>query len=76
MVVLGLGSLEGSSTSRYQLALGLLLSREVLHLQETVQVYDPVFSAVDKRALSQLGWKVMSAYAVLWCLTLGFCPNI
>ena len=59
MKVYGLGSLETSHPARYQLALALVLSSDLLPgLKCPVEVYDPIFTEVDKHVLRTFACKV------------------
>jgi hypothetical protein len=55
MVILGLGSPASSATSRLQLALALVLAEHLgIKLSpETMELYDPVFTPVDRGVLSR-----------------------
>lgn len=56
LVVYGLGSMQSSLTSRYQLALVLLLMHELLpQLSGPPIVFDPAFSEADMALLKHLG---------------------
>ena len=58
MIILGLGSVGNSITSRYQLALALLLAEELPQLQSSLSVRDPVLTELDKRLLGECHVKV------------------
>lgn len=51
VVIMGLGSVENSAISRYQLALILLLAENLPQTQGHVQARDPVFTVLDKDVL-------------------------
>jgi hypothetical protein len=64
LISYGLGSVDENLSSRYQLALFLLLIDEIRSFKEaslnTPELYDPVFNQVDKHLLtSVLGLKVL-----------------
>lgn len=58
VVVIGLGSIEASVPSRFQMALTLLLVDGFEHFQGPIRVRDPCFSAIDRQILADLGCKV------------------
>ena len=63
MAIYGLGSLETNRAARFQLALAMVLSVSCLiGLKTAVEVYDPIFSEVDKEVLRAYGCKVPHCY--------------
>lgn len=65
LICYGLGSFDESLSSRYQLALLLLILEEIdafnhIHLQLT-ELYDPVFNEIDKHLLTKVFGFVVSS---------------
>ena len=59
VVILGLGSVERSLASRYQLALALLLAESFEGLTSPIKVRDPVLTELDKQVLNELKCQVI-----------------
>lgn len=64
VVILGLGSLERSIASRYQLALALLMIEEFSKVQHPVLVRDPVLTELDKTILKECQCQVIHPHSV------------
>ncbi|GBF96544.1 hypothetical protein Rsub_09127 [Raphidocelis subcapitata] len=60
LVVYGLGCIEDSRTSRYQLALVLALSGLLPGLSSPPQLFDPAFSELDAALLARLGLRLIA----------------
>jgi len=61
IVCFGIGSISSSKTSQYQLALLLNLSKK---FQSPVEVFDPIFSELDKKILLELKLILLSENCV------------
>ncbi|XP_042409207.1 protein SENSITIVITY TO RED LIGHT REDUCED 1-like isoform X3 [Zingiber officinale] len=59
MVVYGVGSIESSAPSRFQLALAVLLRRDLGPSVPSLEVFDPVLSATECAVLAALGGTVI-----------------
>ncbi|KAK3025257.1 hypothetical protein RJ639_044499 [Escallonia herrerae] len=59
MVVYGIGSIESSESSRWQLALAILMKRKFSWIG-CMEVFDPVISLSESRVLEALGFSVLS----------------
>lgn len=59
MVVYGVGSIESSGPSRLQLALAVLLRRDLGPSVPSLEVFDPVLSATECAVLAALGGTVI-----------------
>ncbi|KAG0049459.1 hypothetical protein BGZ83_005755 [Gryganskiella cystojenkinii] len=60
IICYGIGSIESSKNSQYQLALALCL-KEILQISGTVSIYDPVMSKYDSDLARDLGFIALSA---------------
>ncbi|KAF9427611.1 sensitivity to red-light reduced protein [Entomortierella beljakovae] len=60
MVFYGIGCIESSRNSQFQLALGLCL-KEILKITGTVSISDPVMTEYDKKLIEKLGLLVLKA---------------
>ena len=62
VVILGLGSLERSMASRYQLALVLLMVEQFPHLHFPMRVRDPVLTELDRAILKKCHCQVINLF--------------
>lgn len=60
LVVYGVGCIEDSRVSRYQLALALLLKDLLPGLAAPPELYDPAFSELDRALLARLGLELIA----------------
>ncbi|KAG5534661.1 hypothetical protein RHGRI_022700 [Rhododendron griersonianum] len=60
MVIYGLGSMEYSYISQYQLALVILLKRDFSHWIGGVEVFDPMMSPADCKVVEMFGCSVLA----------------
>lgn len=78
MVFYGIGSIESSRNSQFQMALGLCL-KEILQISGTMAIFDPVMTEYDKQLAEQLGFNVLKvndqARQVFHTKTLLYMPH-
>ncbi|KAK6230871.1 hypothetical protein QUC31_002389 [Theobroma cacao] len=60
MVIYALGSLEEGKSSKYQLAIALLLQQDFFNWITSIEVFDPVLSPTDIIVLEKLGCTVLT----------------
>ncbi|WRX28759.1 SRR1-like domain - like 3, partial [Theobroma cacao] len=60
MVIYALGSLEEGNSSKYQLAVALLLQQDFFNWITSIEVFDPVLSPTDIIVLEKLGCTVLT----------------
>ncbi|XP_021288815.1 SRR1-like protein [Herrania umbratica] len=60
MVIYALGSLEEGKSSKYQLAIALLLQQDFFNWITSIEVFDPVLSPTDIIVLKKLGCTVLT----------------
>ncbi|KAJ4965556.1 hypothetical protein NE237_017405 [Protea cynaroides] len=60
MVIYALGSIESNYSSRFQLALAILLKRDFSHWIGDIEAYDPIISVTDTKIMEALGCSVLS----------------
>ncbi|KAG0199225.1 hypothetical protein BGX28_007452 [Mortierella sp. GBA30] len=58
MICYGIGSIESSRNSQFQLALGLCL-KEILKVSGTISIFDPAMTEYDQRLVEKLGMDVL-----------------
>ncbi|KAF8931489.1 hypothetical protein BGZ58_007590 [Dissophora ornata] len=58
MLCYGIGSIESSRNSQYQLALGLCM-KEILQIPGKISIFDPIMTEYDKQLAEQLGLSVL-----------------
>ncbi|KAG0304981.1 sensitivity to red-light reduced protein [Dissophora globulifera] len=59
MICYGIGSIESSRNSQFQLALGICL-KEILQISGTLSIYDPIMTDYDKQLVEKLGFSIIS----------------
>ncbi|KAG0090051.1 sensitivity to red-light reduced protein [Podila epicladia] len=78
IICYGIGSIESSRNSQFQLALGLCL-KEVLKISGTISIFDPIMTAFDQQLAETLGLEVIKvndqAKQVLQQRTLMYMPH-
>ncbi|KAF9393756.1 sensitivity to red-light reduced protein [Podila verticillata] len=78
IICYGIGSIESSKNSQFQLALGLCL-KDVLKISGTISIFDPVMTAFDQQLAEQLGLEVIKvndqAKQALQSRTLLYMPH-
>ncbi|KAK3805118.1 MAG: hypothetical protein J3Q66DRAFT_360976 [Benniella sp.] len=78
MVFYGIGSVESSRNSQFQLALGICL-KEILQIPGTMSIFDPVMTGFDMQLAERLGFNVLKANdqakQVLHARTLLYMPH-
>ncbi|KAG0021910.1 sensitivity to red-light reduced protein [Entomortierella chlamydospora] len=60
MIFYGIGSIEASRNSQFQLALGLCL-KEIIQVTGTISISDPIMTEFDKQLVEKLGLSVVEA---------------
>ncbi|KAG0037075.1 sensitivity to red-light reduced protein [Podila clonocystis] len=58
IICYGIGSIESSRNSQFQLALGLCL-KDVLKISGTISIFDPIMTAFDQQLAEKLGLEVI-----------------
>ncbi|KAF9571606.1 sensitivity to red-light reduced protein [Mortierella alpina] len=78
MVCYGIGSIESSRNSQFQLALALCL-KDILEISGTISIFDPAMTEYDQRLAEKLGMSVLKdndqAKQVLEARTLLYMPH-
>ncbi|KAF9919126.1 sensitivity to red-light reduced protein [Lobosporangium transversale] len=78
MVFYGIGSIENSRNSQFQLALGICL-KEILQVTGAISIFDPIMTEYDKELVEKLGLQVLKvndqAKKVIKTRTLLYMPH-
>ncbi|KAF9584121.1 hypothetical protein BGW38_007510 [Lunasporangiospora selenospora] len=78
IICYGIGSIESSRNSQFQLALGICL-KEALQVKGTLSIFDPIMTDLDKELAEKLGCRVLEqndqSYVGIKTRTLFYMPH-